>query len=137
MIDQSGQPFPRLEYPFPLLGIPPQLEELSLAHQELDSQAYSLSALGTPGAQRELADALGQFLRASDWLASLRVLLSRPMLLTEYVSKLLHEGAEVSRVRGNTADEISMLTHLAFLEDVRRRGFFAVLNELQEKNARH
>ena len=86
--------------------------------------------------QSELADALGQFLRASDWLASLRVLLSHPVLLTERVSKLLREGADASRREDNITDEISMLTHLIFLEDVRRRGFFVVLNELYEKGAR-
>ena len=95
------------------------------------SLVYPLIPLDTPP-QRELADALGKFLRATDWLESLRVLLSHPVLLTEGVSNLLHESAETSHLRGNIGDEVMMLTHLAFLEDVRWRGFFAVLNDLQK-----
>jgi hypothetical protein len=87
--------------------------------------------------QRDLADALGKYLQASDWLAGLRVLLSHPVLLTERVSKLLRDGADASRRQGNIADEIMMLTHLIFLEDVRRRGFFVVLNELYDKSVGH
>lgn len=87
--------------------------------------------------QRDLADALGKFLQASDWLAGLRVLLSHPVLLTERVSKVLREGAESSRRQGNVADEIVMREHLIFLEEVRRRGFFVVHNELYDKSAGH
>jgi hypothetical protein len=87
--------------------------------------------------QRDLADAIGKFLQASDWLAGLRVLLSHPVLLTERVSKVLRDGADVSRRQGNVADEIMMLTHLVFLEEVRRRGFFAVHSELYDKSAGH
>lgn len=104
MTYRSRRPSPRLAYPFPPLDTP---------------------------SQRALADALGKFLRAPDWLESLRVLLSHPVLLTEGVNNLLHEIADTSHLLGNIGDEVMMLTHLAFLEDVRRRGFFAVLNDLQ------
>lgn len=94
------------------------------------------SSRSTPS-QRDLADALGKYLKASDWLAGLRVLLSHPVLLTERVSKLLREGADAARRQGNVADETMMLTHLVFLEDVRRRGFFVVHNDLYDKSAKH
>ena len=81
-----------------------------------------------------LADALGKFLQASDWLAGLRVLLSHPVLFTERASKLLREGADAMRRQGNAADEMVMLTHLIFLEGVRERGFFVVHNELYDKS---
>ena len=138
MTDRSWRPFPRFSYSFTPSGIPLQYEEGSFAPWSYDTQApFSLAEWADPGPQRELADALGKFLRAPDWLASLRVLLSHPVLLTERVSTLLREGAECSQRRGAIADEISMLTHLAFLEYVSQRGFFTVLNELQEKDMRH
>jgi hypothetical protein len=138
MTDRSWRPFPRFSYSFTPSGIPLQYEEAPFPPWGYDAQAqFSLAELGDPAPQRELADALGKFLRAPDWLASLRVLLSHPVLLTERVSTLLREGAECSQRRGDIEDEISMLTHLAFLEHVSQRGFFTVLNELQEKNVRH
>jgi hypothetical protein len=138
MTDRSRRPFPRFSYSFTPSGVPLQYEEGSFPPWGYDAQApFSLAEPGNPGPQRELADALGKFLRAPDWLASLRVLLSHPVLLTERVSNLLREGAEFSQRRGDIADEISMLTHLAFLEYVSQRGFFTVLNELQEKNVKH
>ena len=138
MTDRSWRQFPRFSYAFTPSGIPLQYEEGSFPLWDYDAQApFSLAELGNPAPQRELADALGKFLRAPDWLASLRVLLSHPVLLTERVSALLREGAESSQRRGDIADEISMLTHLAFLEYVSQRGFFTVLNELQERNVKH
>lgn len=128
---------PRKAKPVSPRSTPLEREQFSTPRNH-DTQAQaSPSGTGNPGAQRALADALGQFLQASDWLAGLRVLLSHPVLLTERVSKLLRDGADASRRRGNVADEIMMLTHLVFLEEVRRRGFFVILNELYDKSAGH
>ncbi len=129
---------PRNAKPFSSLFIPPEREPFSTPWNDDTHAQPSLPTPGAqPGPQRDLADALGQFLQASDWLAGLRVLLSHPVLLTERVSKLLREGADAARRRGSVADEIVMLTHLVFLEDVRRRGFFVVHNELYDKSAGH
>lgn len=138
MTEQSRRPFPRFSYSFTPSGIPLQYEEALFPPWGYDAQVqFSLAEVGDPAPQRELADALGKFLRAPDWLASLRVLLSHPVLLTERVGTLLREGAETSHLLGNIGDEVMMLSHLAFLEYVSQRGFFTVLNELQEKNVKH
>lgn len=126
---------PRNAKPFSSLFTPLERERFSTPRNHDTQEPLSLPRLGNQGAQRDLADALGKFLQASDWLAGLRVLLSHPVLLTEHVSKLLREGADDLRRQGNVADEIVMLTHLVFLEEVRQRGFFVVHSELYDKSA--
>ena len=126
---------PRNAKPFSSLFTPPEREQFSTPRNHDTQEPPSLLRPGNQRAQYDLADALGKFLQASDWLAGLRVLLSHPVLLTERASKLLSEGADDLRRQGNVADEIVMLTHLVFLEDVRRHGFFVVLNELYDKSA--